>query len=269
VSLLFASSTSSKVDCGSAASLDNLQAWTLMCWVYRTTTLASGGIYSKGSFAGQTRNPNLQLRGNDGATPTITIDRATTDAVATGANASGDTLPLNAWAFLAATFDVTDGPRMFIGSLTAAVAEMGYASAPTVGSGAVGDNSSESAVIGNAASGDTQNKGFPGRIAFVAQYNRRMALGEIMSHQFRPTVASGCVLWTHLGFNGVSTQPDWSGNGNAGTVSVATQTVHVPLGPIFGFSQLAVPYVVASAGGFVPAWARGSNQLIGSGAYVS
>jgi hypothetical protein len=50
-----------------------------------------------------------------------------------------------------------------------------------------------------------------------------------------PRPIAGCVGFWHLGANGVGTQPDWSGNANAGTVTGATVSDHVPLGPWFGY----------------------------------
>jgi len=74
-------------------------------------------------------------------------------------------------------------------------------------------------------------------------FDRALSLGEIRSLQFHPRVLSGCVLYSHYGFNGTGTQPDWSGKGNSGTVTGATVSNHVPLGSPFGFDD-PLPYIV-------------------------
>lgn len=64
-------------------------------------------------------------------------------------------------------------------------------------------------------------------------------------NQHCPVVA-GCTLFTHYGYNGISTQPDWSGTGNVGTVTGATVADHVPL-TFRKYGPLYVPYTGAVA----------------------
>ena len=238
MSLIFGSggATGERVNVGSDASLDNLSAFTLLAWVYRTGTKADGGLYNKGMFVAQDRHPNWNLRGNDGATPTLSVDRATTDAGATGDN-TADVIPLNTWSFQAATFDATAGPKLYRGTLRVPAVEFTYASAPVVGAGALADDSAADAFIGNDAG---LAKAFPGRIAVMAVLNRVLSLSEIRAWQFRPRAMAGCVGYWQLGFRGTGTQPDWSGNGNAGIVTSATVGDHVPLGPPWGFDRVVI-----------------------------
>ena len=241
MALNFANTTADRVDMGSSSTLDNLQASTICAWVYRTTTRVSGQIYAKGSFANQTRNPAFGLRGNDGSTLSLLVDRATTDLNLTGNNASSATLPLNTWAFAVAAYDTSTNPQMFMGTLTAEVSEVSYAT-QTLGSGTIGDNTAELGCVGNASLAGTQDKSFPGIIGFISIYNRRLTLGEIQQQQFSPYVTSGCIYFSHLGFNGTGNQVDWSGNKNTGTVTSATYSSHVPLKPVWGFQTARPPY---------------------------
>ena len=65
-------------------------------------------------------------------------------------------------------------------------------------------------------------------------HNTDLALAEIQRQQFRPHPLASTLVFCMLGYAGTGTQPDWSGNGNNGTVTGATVADHVPLGA-FGF----------------------------------
>lgn len=51
-------------------------------------------------------------------------------------------------------------------------------------------------------------------------------------HLHSPIKPADNSVFSHYGLQGTGNQPDWSGNGNHGTVTGATQAAHVPL-PIF------------------------------------
>ncbi len=224
------------VNFGSAAALDNLTDFSYIVWFRRTGALAQPKVMmEKGTFGGSSRK-GLLITNND--VLKVVVDRADTNAEAT----STTDLTLNKWFFVAFTYESSDGPRIFIGDLaTLAVEDDGT---PTVGVGAEGDNSADNLEVGASSEGGT--RAVPADIAIVAVFNKKLSLGEIHRQQFRPHVTPDSLIFSHLGFNGTGTQPDWSGNGNSGAVTGATVADHVPLGQPFGF-DVGMPYEVAAA----------------------
>ncbi len=234
MSLLFGGATSDRVSIAAAASINDLDPFTYLLWLYPTATTNARRIFQKalvGDTPGGYKFARLNGTGGTSGNIEFTIKRATTDATRI-TNDRPLNAGLNAWVFLACGF-ASSVPEMHVwtGSLTALATENTYGTTNN-GAGAVtGDNASD-LVAGNYV---TANQAFPGRIAVFAVFNRLLTLAEIRSWQFRPRKIDGCVLFYELGFNGTATQPDWSGNGNAGTVTGATIAAHVPLGPPFGF----------------------------------
>ena len=66
-----------------------------------------------------------------------------------------------------------------------------------------------------------------------------LSLAEITQHWMRSQNHANSKVLMHVGYNGTGTQADWSGHGNSGTVTGATVSAHVPLGPQFGFDPEA------------------------------
>lgn len=222
-SLAFTGGDTDVVNCGSGSSLDNLTAFTWYGWVYPTAVNQSnrylfnkadgliGKLLRAVTFAG-----SGQLNAN--------IDRAT--AAAEFDSAAG-VLSANSWQFVALTYDESDGPRGWHGTLTGAVAEVSY-DFRAAGSGATSADDTKDFSIGGKAGSSVS---FPGRIAIAAVYNRRFTQAELRAHQMRPFCATGdgCVgFWRLGGAQGAGTQADLSGNGNNCTVTGATVADHVP-----------------------------------------
>jgi hypothetical protein len=138
----------------------------------------------------------------------------------------------NTWNYVGFTFDIAGSAneviQIYKGNLTTVAAEISYAYR-TDGSGTLNSDAAANFSIGNASG---YGAAWPGTIAWFAHWNRVLTLAEVVEQQFNPHVTSGCVLFMHLGYNGTGTQPDWSGNGNNGTVTSATVSDHVPLGPM-------------------------------------
>lgn len=233
---------------------------TLYFWVYPTATTASRSIFRKISVA-LAGGWSFATAASAGLRTTVNYSTTNADSRTT----SG--LVINTWQFIATTFDGVAAPKIYVGSLTAALAELSY----NVSNAASGSRVTESGaqiVVGNIESPATSfSAGFPGHIA-VMNWIPGVVLteGQLKSHQFMPRVHPSTKIFSQYGFNGTSTQPDWSGNGNAGTVAGATQSAHVPLASPFGFA-VPSPYIVPAAS-FNPAWARGANRIIGGGLYV-
>jgi hypothetical protein len=247
MALTFGALTTDRVVHGSDASLDNLDPFTCALWVYPTTVTGNRVFLSKSSAAG---SPNGKFFGFEGATTRLQFiqDRVTTDSVYV-TNLSA--LTTNKWWFIAVSFNSAGAAgeivNIYQGDLSATLAEGTYSTA-TDGSGANRDDSAISLAVGNTTPASPASA-FQGRIAWCGVWNRELSLAELRMQQFRPHKTSGCVLFTHYGFNGTGAQPDWSGNANAGTVTGATVAEHVPLGPAFGWDVDLPAYAVAAAGG--------------------
>lgn len=217
-----------KVDCGSDTSLDNLDPQCYIAWVQFSAFEEFDCIMNK--FVSPPRNNSVQLVGASG-------DNIRHRRVFSGTNhnyITNDTpLSLNTWHCVCAQFDSVapslDG--IFVGSLTTAMTESTY-SANADPDGTISSDAGDALNIGNTG-GD--NNAMEGDIAVAAVINRTLTLGEMQDWQFYPRVIADTKLFMHLGYNGTGTQPDWSGNGNHGTVTGAVVSDHVPLGPPFGF----------------------------------
>lgn len=232
-----------EVNHGSGSSLDlgttaGGNTFTILAWVCPTGAISSGSIIWDKSNAGFSVEKFLLWTGT-GFLRTE-LGRATSYAVAQANNLA---LANGVWSFVALTWDGSAAPKLYAGSLTVPVAEVGY-STSTAGSGAIQDDAPNDVRIGKAAgfgSADSRS------IAQVSQWNRILNLGEMTEQQFRRRNKSGCVLFAD--YWGTGTQPDWSGNGNNATVTGAAVAAHAPLGPPFGADEpWVIPAAAAAAG---------------------
>ena len=231
MSLNFAGGSTDRVDFGSDASLDNMSEFTFMFWARWEVFGSLDFLFSKGA----SDDLALHFRFSGIALNEFAFDRAraTTDLFVAQSNTGSHNLQTDTWYCVAATAHETNAPHIYSGSLTEIFAEYPYDSQIT-GSGAFTDDSGSNLIIGN-------NTGFTqateGDIAFVQVWDRQLSLAECRANQFRMTPDVDTVAFSHLGYNGTGTQPDWSGNGNSGTVTGAAQSDHVPLGSQFGFDH--------------------------------
>lgn len=243
MSLSFTASGSERVSIGSGATLDDITTGTCLAWV-NPTSVVEGRIYQKAYAGGDGTVWVFYLLGGGGSNFGFEYTRATTGLVIYSAGAlvtSGE------WQFLAAAFDgagANGDQKLYRGTLTALATETTYTS-QQVGSGAIVSNAASTGYIGNRGN---FNIAFPGQIGWYAMWNRKLSEGEIQQQQYHPRPTSGCVGFWHLGLHGASTVPDLSGNGNTGTVTSATVSAHVPIGPLFAFDDDDA-YVVAAAPG--------------------
>lgn len=218
MSLVFGAASTDRVALGTGISLTE---FTWLLWYYPTSNTGPQNLMWKTTASGR---HNIERKFGDVDDFEVQVQRATT--IGTCATTGVDR-PLNAWKFLAVTvLDADGGPRVFHGSLTALAVEASYSSRAE-GTGAIESGSGLSMSLGN---GPTWNEPLIGRIGAVAVINRKLSLGEIQSWQYRPRMIAGCVGFWRLGWNGTGSQPDWSGTGNAGTVTGATVGDDVPLG---------------------------------------
>ena len=248
MSLFFTNAVSDRVDHGSGAGLDNLPAgaFTLAAWVYRTAADLGRNVAYKGTGA----YPNFSwvAVASDGSAGTLRMfqPRGTQDCSFTS-NTSA--LPADEWRFIAWAYDVADTSasqvQMYTGSRTVSVAEAGY-TAQQAGIGTSFDESAGNLLIGNADLGGSFASAFPGRIGRVGIFNSKLTLAQLQRLQFAPAwMWAGANTKLLSDYHGTGTQPDYSGNGSAGTVTGATAADHMPLGPPWGFDapdpQLLTP----------------------------
>jgi hypothetical protein len=236
-SLSFANDSTDRADCGSAAALDNLTAGTVVGWMYITSVSGSncGVIAGKGSTAFTGNKAFDTCPAGGVASQRLIVQRNTTDLDVRSTN----WLSTGTWYFLAYSFDtsLTDTDQhLYMGTLTTTVAEETAYVKQQVGSGTVKDDSANSFDIGNIGAGTVFEGGGARRIAFVGLWGRQLSLAEIKAQQFHPhlTGNSDLGMW-FPGSNGTGTQPDYTGNANNCTVTGATQSDHVPIGPVFGY----------------------------------
>jgi hypothetical protein len=155
--------------------------------------------------------------------------RTTTALEVEATYANCPTYGTNKWCFAAITMDfngANGNQKLYHGDLSTLAVEPSAYSLQTVGTGTRPSDASVDAFIGNSSNA---NVALGGALSIVAVFNRVLSLGEIQSWQFDPRMMAGCVGLWRLGDNGTGTQPDYSGNGNAGTVTSATQADNPPL----------------------------------------
>lgn len=231
MALLFGGAGTDRVDCGNNSSVNNLSAFTYLMWVYPTTLTTFRTIFDKRPNAGANLN-RLWVPGTSTGALSLEVARATQDTWYRTTNMG---FVNNAWQFAVATYDYNAAAgsliHLYRGTLTSTVVEGSYDTVQD-GSGARLADNSYTWLFGNDYSLAAP---YIGRIACIGLWNRALSLLEIQEQQFHPHVTNGCIIFSHLGFNGTGTQPDLSGNGNNGTVTGTTVADHVPLGPPFGF----------------------------------
>jgi hypothetical protein len=214
------------INYGSAASVDGPpdNAGTAIFWLFPDASTA-GTWFAKSAqtFLVNATATSLQ----------VTHARGTQSLVALSTFANASTYGNNKWCYVAATWDTAGAngdQQIWHGDLSTIVAETAAYSTQRVGSGTVTSTAASNLLFGNRDAGTTP---LDGKAAFVGLWNRRLSLGELKDQQFWPHVTSGNVVFDWVGFS-ASPEPDWSGNGNAGTVTGTTLYPNVPLGVRFG-----------------------------------
>jgi hypothetical protein len=244
MALTFGSSTTNKVDCGSAASLDNLPSAGTMtvCGWMKPTTGATQGVVAKANSTGANNGWRI-IQSNTNRLQMVV------EALSGGeTNYQSATNSVTAvWTFFAAAFNSANGANekinLYLGTRAALATEVSYGSRSDGAS--VSADATYSLEIGNLTTAGSFS--YRGSIAWVGIWNTELTLAQIQALQFRRRVTSGCVGFWELGYNGTGTVPDWSGNANAGTNTSGTVTDHVPLPYRRGRGLWLPPTVTAAA----------------------
>lgn len=153
-------------------------------------------------------------------------------------------LTTGTWQCVAAWLDPslsTNFGELYYGTLTSPLAsqslDFSYREASTL------DDSANDFAVGNSQS--TPSRSIDGRIAMFALWSGKVPLANLITQQFSlyPIYTNGLRLFCNYGIHGsggVGTQLDWSGNGNNGTITGATQADHAPI-RIFPTFQFLTP----------------------------
>jgi len=228
MALLLGASTSDVINHGQNTGIDDLDPFTWIGWFNINTFTDGRKIITKD----QNRKV-FQISGTDGDMAVV-VARATTNAQYV---VSGTPLTLNTPQLIALVYDSGAGANevinIYTGTLAVSASEVSYGSIED-GDGATLDDNFLDLHVGNDSGAILA---LQGDISHFSVFNRAFSLNEVISWQWRPRVSSGCGLFSIYGFNAAGTQPDWSGSNNPGTVTGATVTNHVPLGPPFGFDE--------------------------------
>lgn len=221
MSLVCVEASTDSIACGSAAVLDDLTVGSVIFWlnpssVANATRVLIGKTTNTGSTGWFMARPS-----SGGSVIRIVVNRATTDMLR---SSSAGVLVVGTPSCIAATWDVSaDTCSIYHGTLAAALADVG--GTLTAGSGAYVSDAAESYVIGNAGAASLSAGG---AYSYAAVFNRVLTLAELQSWQLHPRKMAGCVAFHELGLTGVGSQWDYSGNGNTGTITGATQSAHLP-----------------------------------------
>jgi hypothetical protein len=174
--LRFPDDTSSLVNCGSAASLDNIVVKTITAWIFNLDfgDGAQGYVVSKEAAGGQDLGWHVQLRGAGGPGPRENFWMWQGWTSTNGVWKSPDgSIATGEWYHLAAVYDgssTANDAVLYINGESVTVTET---SAP---SGTIDDDSAQDCLIGNV--GDLFRE-FGGTIADLRIYNRLLSAAEI------------------------------------------------------------------------------------------
>lgn len=258
MSLTFTNATTDRVSIAAATTLNTLQQVTTLTWMYPTGFGNNQHFITKRTDV----NAGWGVRIDD-ASGNVFVNKPTAGA---GSNAlsTGGPLTVNAWNYVATTGsnDIsTDNCHIYVGNLTTLAAEVSYASKVDRAAATAFDDSAWPLYLGNR---NNASASFAGRLGIQAIFNRVLTLSEIQRWQFAPRMMPGCVGFWLLGDNGTGTQPDYSGNGNAGTVTGATQSDNPPLRRRLGRRLLDALYATSAppAGGGSPYYLHYYNRLV-------
>lgn len=224
MAVAFDAGTTDKITVPNPQTLGSGSAFTFYQWFRRTAALSnSAGVGTNkigtGFFDILVWLPfGLNVYSAFAPRATVNSERWTAD----------DVLALNTWSFQATTYSEANGARIFYGRLNSPVIEAAY-STDTTGSGATSADAGD-LIINNRGTSSVASIG--GDLAVAAWYDREFSLQELISHQWKPRVASGCQMF-YIPF-ATGTIPDLSGNVRNGTGTGLALANHVPLAQPFG-----------------------------------
>jgi hypothetical protein len=234
MSLLFTDASTNRVSHGTG--LGNWTAASYAFWYYPITLTAGRNILNM--FTGSFVVPSIAV----GSVGTDEL-RMTWRRGGGGSNMIYETnnadITANKWWFVGVTVDQAAGAGVkvvfYLGDLNTLATARTNGTTTDVSSG-YASNNGQTFYVGDNGTDSTAHAMRMGTLLFFP--SAVLTQADFQRLQFRPLpLPSSVRLFTHYGFNGTGTQPNWTGNGHSGTVTGATVAAHVPLGPIFGFDQ--------------------------------
>lgn len=235
--------TTSLVDVGSGASLDDIATFTYLAWIKPDGAgeNSRGRILNKGTG---TIAPK-QFAMHPTVTETFYLQVLRAPAIA-AAIAATSTIVYGSWQFVVGTYESTDGPRLYRAVAGGVPAEVSYNSRDP-GSGAEVTETTDNMFIGNAS---TSDRTFDGVMGEISVFNVVLTTQEMTSLMYGKRIGrmGNCVGYWRL--DNAAAIPDLSGNGNnAGTITAVTIADHPPMAPLFGFDDTQqVMMNIAAAG---------------------
>lgn len=222
MALLFThSNTDEFVDFGPSSSIDDWTAFTMLVWLYPTSLAGLDTlkrIFAKAHPTTANGKDFAHCYGFGAIYPQdclrLRVNRATT--IGERISNSG-VVTTGSWQFYAGTYDESDGPRLWKGTLSTSVAELSYYT-NNAGSGAtLSDSDGSGSVltalrIGMRSYGSNPTSrnygaggGFSGRIACIAYINKRLTSTELAYAQYNTAnwkLFSNNTVFAHLGIHG-------------------------------------------------------------------
>ena len=225
---------------------------TFLFWHYPTTQTSGRRLGGRSDFATYGNTINWDFTNNQ------KINSAIDFSGSIPANSIGaKTFSTNQWWFFAVVLNSSRQLQHYWGDLTTTAAEDTYTAQISATAGSPVDDSGKVWDIGNTNPNDgARTLAYQGRIAIFSRVDAALTLGQIQSWQFSPQVLANMNGFYRLGFAGTGTQPDWSGNGLAGTLSGPTVADDVPLMRPWRRPAIEVPYNVAAAAFYNPYYYR-------------
>lgn len=238
----FADQTTDRIDfAGTAPVLYNQTNATILAWFKRGTAPSSGGwptiFFELAAF-----NKKVSIFMIAGGVDQAKLDAAWRTPTANVSITSTNTFDDDAWHRLCF---VRNSSSPFIELFVDGVSEASSATDPSTDAT---DPTTE--FWGNNNNTNASFGGELARCAFVA--GTSLAIQDAESFLLTARTVVKMDHWIEM--IGSSPEPDWSGNGNNGTVTAAVAADHIPVGPIFGFDDSQ--QIVSEQAIFLPFYER-------------
>ena len=208
--------TTSLVNVGSAASLDNMTQGTTMAWVKLASAVTAARVWQKAYLAAHSSFIYLSLN-EPGGEMSFQLDKPTDLAVFGGVSPT-----VGVWTFVAAQWNINGAAtdqKLFSGTLDTPATEVSSYSSQSAGSGSRTSDAAASLYLGNRQNGSVQ---LGGSMALVIISTATLTVDEIrrLQYQPRPSAVRGCVGFWRPGAYGTGRVFDECGL-NHGTPTAA------------------------------------------------
>ncbi len=218
----YAATAGYRSDFGDVSGRNNLSACTVMLWENPDSEDQNGHLL----YGGSGGTGWLIFRRTSAASGYLVFQRdcTTTDAVIDTQQNNLQNVAANQWNFLAVVWDLGVTGKLYTGDRTNPPAEPSSYGTQDLGSGSSVSGSGQGNLwVGSRNDGSLVHDG---EIAWVHIVNRALTENEIRAQWLKPHLVNGSVLYTHLGIDASTNEPDWSPLATDGTTTSATRTDH-------------------------------------------